>query len=143
MNKMWLKLNTHLHGVVKWQRHMLNDKHHEFLTSNNEVIGLIPSTPSTRNTSHKKKMSNLITILQWNLRLRRQRSQVQIWLRSMDFFTMLKSWVQVLREELLDGGLKSEISGSLKNLKPEKIGLWAKFNRHIHVLVLPKFGGAQ
>ena len=33
------------------------------------------------------------------------------------------------------GGLESEISGSLKNLKPEKIGLWAKFNRHIHVLV--------
>ena len=33
----------------------------------------------------------------------------------------------------------SEISGSLKNLKPEKIGLLAKFNRHIHVLV-SKFG---
>ena len=28
---------------------------------------------------------------------------------------------------------------SLKNLKPEKIGLWAKFNRHIHVLIA-KFG---
>ena len=26
-----------------------------------------------------------------------------------------------------------------KNLKPEKIGLRAKFNRHIHVLVIPKF----
>ena len=26
------------------------------------------------------------------------------------------------------------------NLKPEKIGLRAKFNRHIHVLVIPKFG---
>ena len=24
-----------------------------------------------------------------------------------------------------------------------KIGLWTKFNRHIHVLVIPKFGGAQ
>ena len=32
----------------------------------------------------------------------------------------------------------SEISGSLKNLKPEKIGLWSKFNQHIHVLVIPK-----
>ena len=40
-------------------------------------------------------------------------------------------------------GVPSEISGSLKNLTPEKIGLWAKFNRHIHVLVIPKFGGAQ
>ena len=40
-------------------------------------------------------------------------------------------------------GPETEISGSLKNLKPEKIGLWAKFNRHIHVLVIPKFGGAQ
>ena len=37
---------------------------------------------------------------------------------------------------------EAEISGSLKNLKPVKIGLWAKFNRHIHVLI-PKFGGAQ
>ena len=36
------------------------------------------------------------------------------------------------------GGSESEISGSLKNLKPEKIGLWAKFNRHIHVLVIPE-----
>ena len=41
------------------------------------------------------------------------------------------------------GGPEYEYSGSLKNLKPEKIGLWAKFNRHIHVLVIPKFGGAQ
>ena len=32
---------------------------------------------------------------------------------------------------------ESEISGSLKNLKPEKIGLWANFNRRIHVLILP------
>ena len=40
------------------------------------------------------------------------------------------------------GGLESEISGSLKNLKPEKIGLWANFNRHIHILI-PKFEGAQ
>ena len=31
----------------------------------------------------------------------------------------------------------------LKNLKPEKIGLCAKFNRYFHVLVIPKFGGAQ
>ena len=37
----------------------------------------------------------------------------------------------------------SEISGSLKNLKPEKIGLLVKFNRYIHVLVIPKFGQAQ
>ena len=35
-----------------------------------------------------------------------------------------------------------EISGSLKNLKPEKISLLVKFNRHIHVLI-PKFGGVQ
>ena len=34
------------------------------------------------------------------------------------------------------------LSWGLKYLKPEKIGLWAKFNRHIHVLVL-KFVGAQ
>ena len=40
-------------------------------------------------------------------------------------------------------GPESEISGSLKNLRPEKIGLLAKFNRHIHVLVIPEFGGAQ
>ena len=39
-------------------------------------------------------------------------------------------------------GPESEISGSLKNLKPEKIDLCVKFNRHIHVLI-PKFGGAQ
>ena len=32
-----------------------------------------------------------------------------------------------------------EISGLLINLKPEKIGLWAKFKWHIHVLV-SKFG---
>ena len=38
------------------------------------------------------------------------------------------------------GGPESEISCSLKNLKPEKIGLCAKFNRHIHVLVIPKLG---
>jgi hypothetical protein len=38
---------------------------------------------------------------------------------------------------------ESEISGSLKNLKPEIIDIWAKFNRHIHVLVIPKFRGAQ
>ena len=37
-------------------------------------------------------------------------------------------------------GPESGISVSLKNLKPKKIGLWAKFNRHIHVLVIPKFG---
>ena len=33
-----------------------------------------------------------------------------------------------------------EIAGSLKNLKPEKISLRAKFNRYIHVLVIHKFG---
>ena len=27
----------------------------------------------------------------------------------------------------------------VKNFMPEKIGLWAKFNQHIHVLVIPKF----
>ena len=37
----------------------------------------------------------------------------------------------------LSRGPETEISGSLKNLKPEKIGLWAKFNRRIHVLVIP------
>ena len=37
-------------------------------------------------------------------------------------------------------GRESEILGSLKNLKPETIGLLTKFNRHIHVLI-PKFGG--
>ena len=36
----------------------------------------------------------------------------------------------------------SEFSGLLKNLNPEKIGLWAKFNRHVYILI-PKFGGAQ
>ena len=58
-------------------------------------------------------------------------------------FRTYKSWTQVLREGLQTGGPDSEMSGSLKNLKPEKIGLRAKFNRHIHVLVIPKFGGAQ
>ena len=38
----------------------------------------------------------------------------------------------------LSWGPESEISGSLKNLKPEKIGPWVKFNRHIHVLVISK-----
>ena len=37
------------------------------------------------------------------------------------------------------GRKNPEISGSLKNLKPEKIGLLAKINRHIYVLV-SKFG---
>ena len=42
------------------------------------------------------------------------------------------------------GSPESEISGSLKNLKPEKNrSLRAKFNLHIQVLVIPKFGGAQ
>ena len=41
------------------------------------------------------------------------------------------------------GGPESEISGSLKDLKPEKIDLRANFNRHIHVLVMPKFWVAQ
>ena len=40
-------------------------------------------------------------------------------------------------------GPESQISGSSKDLKPEKIDLWAKFNLHIHVLLIPKFGGAQ
>ena len=34
----------------------------------------------------------------------------------------------------------SPISGSLKKLKPENIGLLAKFNRHIHILVISQFG---
>ena len=59
------------------------------------------------------------------------------------FFFQDVNWAQVLREGLKAGFPESEIWGSLKNLMPEKIGLWAKFNRHIHVLVLPKFGGAQ
>ena len=50
---------------------------------------------------------------------------------------------QFLREGLEADGPESQISGSLKNLKPEKIYLWAKFNRDIHVLVIPKFGGTQ
>ena len=33
-------------------------------------------------------------------------------------------------------GPESEISGLLRNLKPEKIGLWAKCNRGIHILVI-------
>ena len=41
------------------------------------------------------------------------------------------------------GGSKSEISDLLKNLKPEKIGFWGKFNRHIHALIILKFGVAQ
>ena len=41
------------------------------------------------------------------------------------------------------GGPKSGISGSLKNLKPEKTGILAKLNQRIHILVIPKFGGAQ
>ena len=31
----------------------------------------------------------------------------------------------------------------VKEARAWKIDLWAKFNRHIHVLVIPKFGGAQ
>ena len=38
-------------------------------------------------------------------------------------------------------GPESEIQGSLKNLKLEKIGLWTKFNLHIHVRVIPKNSG--
>ena len=37
----------------------------------------------------------------------------------------------------VDGFFQDIISGSLKNLKLEKIGIWAKFNRDIHVLVIP------
>ena len=40
-------------------------------------------------------------------------------------------------------GPESEISGSSKNIKPEKNSPLSKINRHIHVLVIPKFGGAQ
>ena len=35
---------------------------------------------------------------------------------------------QILREGLCAGYPESEISGSLNNLKPEKISLWEKFN---------------
>ena len=40
-------------------------------------------------------------------------------------------------------GPEPGISGSLKNLKPEKIVLRANFNRHFHILLIPKFGGTQ
>ena len=59
------------------------------------------------------------------------------------FFQDVKYWALVLREGLYAGGPESEISGSLKDLKPEKIDLRANFNRHIHVLVMPKFWVAQ
>ena len=59
------------------------------------------------------------------------------------FFQDIKILSTSPSEATLSRGPESEISGSLKNLKPEKIGLRAKFNRHIHVLVIPKFGGAQ
>ena len=52
-------------------------------------------------------------------------------LRSMDFFRTLKSWAPFLREGLQARGPESEISDSLEKLKPEKIGLGVKFNRHI------------
>ena len=58
------------------------------------------------------------------------------------FRTKKKSWAQVLRERLQALSPESEISGLLKNLKPEKIDFWAKFNRYTHVLI-PKFGEAQ
>ena len=38
------------------------------------------------------------------------------------------------------GSPESEISGSLKKLKPEKIGPWENFIRHIHVLVILQIG---
>ena len=47
-----------------------------------------------------------------------QGSWIQIRLRSMDFFQDVK-----ILSTNPAGGPKSEISGSLKNLKPEKIGL--------------------
>ena len=59
------------------------------------------------------------------------------------FFQDIKSLSKVLQEGLQAGSPESEISGLLKKLKPEKISLLAKFNRHIHVLVIPKFGRAQ
>ena len=35
------------------------------------------------------------------------------------------------------------VSRLVKKPQSWKIGLWAKYNRHIHILVIPKFGGAQ
>ena len=38
------------------------------------------------------------------------------------------------------GGPESDISSSLKNFKPEKIDLCAKFNRHIHAVQIQTDG---
>ena len=53
-----------------------------------------------------------------------------------EFFQDVQIWVQVLREGILAVGPESEISCSLKNIKPEKIGIWENFNRRIRVLVI-------
>ena len=68
-----------------------------------------------------------------------QGSRVQIRLGSMDFSGRKNPEHKSSGRDFKLGGPESEISGSLKNLKPEKIGLWAKFNRYIYVLV-SKFG---
>jgi hypothetical protein len=59
------------------------------------------------------------------------------------FFQDIKILSTIPPGGTLSRGPESEISGLLKNLKPEKIGLRAKFNWHIHILVIPKFRGAQ
>ena len=50
-------------------------------------------------------------------------SRVQTRLRSMDFFQDVKILSTCPPGGTLSWGPESEISGSLKNLKPEKIGL--------------------
>ena len=59
-----------------------------------------------------------------------------------EFFQKVKILSTSPPGETLSWGTESEILGSLNNLKPEKIGLSAKCNRHFQVLI-PKFGGAQ
>ena len=51
-------------------------------------------------------------------------------------------WIFSGRKNREHKSSESQILGSLKNLKPEKIGLWEKLIQHIHVLIR-KFGGAQ
>jgi hypothetical protein len=60
----------------------------------------------------------------------------------MDFFQDVKILSTSPPGGTLSQGNESEISGSLKNLKPEKVGLLETFNRYIQVLI-PKFGEAQ
>ena len=52
----------------------------------------------------------------------------------LNFFRTQKSWTQVLLKGLSAGGLESEISGSLKNLKPEKnrplSKIYSPYSRH-------------